>query len=124
MAITIHPLGVSLGGSQNTSRWQSEYGQYHKAGTMLKQGLAIKKSKQDENDLRVALTLHEIGVCLRRLKDQRYIEAENALRQALTIENTKLGKYDLLWRSQCMILACVYGALGSMKRRRMYSGRP
>ena len=51
------------------------------------------KAKLDADDTQVAVTLHELGVCLRDGK--RYDEAEELLRQALEIVKAKLGEDDL-----------------------------
>ena len=60
---------------------------------MLRQALKIEKAKLGEDNLQVAVTLYELGVCLRDAK--RYDEAEEVLRQALEIKKAKLGKDDL-----------------------------
>ena len=59
----------------------------------MRQAWEIVKAKLGEDDLQVAYTLHEFGVCLRDGK--RYDEAEELLSQALEIKKAKLGVDDL-----------------------------
>ena len=51
--------------------------------------LWLKKAKLGEDDLKVAITLHELGVYLR--ENGRYNEAEEMLRKAL-VEESKAGR--------------------------------
>ena len=66
---------------------------YDEAEELLRQASKRIKAKLDEDDTQVAVTLHELGVCLRDGK--RHDEAEKLLRQALEIVKAKLGEDDL-----------------------------
>ena len=55
--------------------------------------MEIEKVKLGEDDLRIAYTLHDLGVSLQNAK--RYDEAEGVFRQALEIKKVKLGEDEL-----------------------------
>ena len=64
-----------------------------RSGGVVEGGFGKKKAKLGEDDLQVAVTLYELGVCLWCAK--MYDETAAVWRQAWEIEKQKLGEDDL-----------------------------
>lgn len=73
-----------------------------------------------EDNIQVAITLYELGICLRQ--GRRYDEAETVLRHASTIQIATLGEDDLQVATTLHQLG-VYARTNVMMRRGRCSGR-
>ena len=82
----------------------------------MRQALEIEKVKLGEDNLQVAVTLYELGMCLRNAK--RYEEAEELLRQALEIKRQSWARTISRSLVRCTSSACAYGTQSGTKRRR------
>ena len=75
--------------------------------------LKLEEEKLGQHDVRLAVTLHQLGLCVHQLR--RYEEAEELFRRALDIERASLPRDDVLIGYTLDELGTCLGHLGEQK---------
>lgn len=73
--------------------WKTQAGRAAEAEKHLSRAVAIAEAELGADDVRVAVTLHELGVCVRQAG--RPGEAEDFYRRSLAIKESELGDDDV-----------------------------